>query len=338
MTKVFLSHSSAQKGFVREIAKKLSKQDIVYDEYTFEEGEKTISEIFIGIEQTCLFVLFISDESLNSSWVKSEIKEAKEKLDSNSLLRIYPVIIDKNINYDDPRIPDWLKEEYNLKYVSKPTKISNRISSQLKMLNWNQYPKNQKRSNIFVGRTSQIPSYEERIFNFDKPKPIVFIATGLPSIGRRKFTNHCLTKTNIVTIEYSPVTLVTNYRDSIENFIIGLYDLGFSDVSRSELTNFLKMEMNKKVELATTLLLEIEEHEKLLSIVDNFSIVKEDGFLVEWFTQIINKIEHINRLFISLISRRRVKFKEISRNNRIFAIAIPELKVNEKKNTISNIS
>ena len=36
MNKVFLSHSSKQKPFVSAIAKKLGKNNIIYDEYTFE--------------------------------------------------------------------------------------------------------------------------------------------------------------------------------------------------------------------------------------------------------------------------------------------------------------
>ena len=80
MIKAFLSHSSTDKeNYVRIVAKKLGKQNIHYDEFTFEEGEKTITEIFKGIDQSELFVFFISNESLNSAWVKKEIFTAKNK-------------------------------------------------------------------------------------------------------------------------------------------------------------------------------------------------------------------------------------------------------------------
>ena len=75
MIKAFLSHSSADKErFVRIVADKLkNKMGIHYDEYTFEAGNKTIDEIFIGLEKTDLFVFFISEDSLKSEWVKKEI-------------------------------------------------------------------------------------------------------------------------------------------------------------------------------------------------------------------------------------------------------------------------
>ena len=78
MNKVFLSHSSKQKPFVSAIAKKLGKNNIIYDEYTFEAAEITLDEIYKGIDQTGIFVFFISKESLESEWVKKEILKAEK--------------------------------------------------------------------------------------------------------------------------------------------------------------------------------------------------------------------------------------------------------------------
>lgn len=42
MSKVFLSHSSKDKEhFVSKVANKLNKKNVIYDEYSFEEGGKT---------------------------------------------------------------------------------------------------------------------------------------------------------------------------------------------------------------------------------------------------------------------------------------------------------
>ena len=128
MIKAFLSHSSKDKdSYVRIVADKLlNKMSIIYDEYTFEIGNKTLDEIMNGLEKTELFVFFISDNSLKSEWVKNEVLTAGDKL-GNRLKQFYPIIIDKNITYKDERIPEWLQKEYNLKYVSKPTIAAKRI-------------------------------------------------------------------------------------------------------------------------------------------------------------------------------------------------------------------
>ena len=109
MIKAFLSHSSADKEkFVRIVADRLNKMNIHYDEYTFEAGNKTMDEIFAGLQATDLFVFFISDDSLESKWVKEELLIATNN--STRAKQFYPIIIDKNIQYNDERIPDWIKE------------------------------------------------------------------------------------------------------------------------------------------------------------------------------------------------------------------------------------
>lgn len=80
MIKVFLSHKSEDKGFVRLVADKLQKESIELDELSFEETQKNIDEIYRGIDESGVFVLFISQKSLQSEWCIREILRADEKL------------------------------------------------------------------------------------------------------------------------------------------------------------------------------------------------------------------------------------------------------------------
>ena len=65
--KVFLSHSSKQKSYVEQVANILGKENIIYDSWTFEEGNKSLEEIYKGIEKSGIFTFFISKDSLNSN-------------------------------------------------------------------------------------------------------------------------------------------------------------------------------------------------------------------------------------------------------------------------------
>ena len=85
MFKIFLSHSSKDKGYVEIVAKKLQKYNLVYDSWTFDAGEKTIDEIYRSIEETGLFVLFISESSLQSAWVQREIFKAKSYIENGKI-------------------------------------------------------------------------------------------------------------------------------------------------------------------------------------------------------------------------------------------------------------
>ncbi|MBK7101024.1 MAG: toll/interleukin-1 receptor domain-containing protein [Flavobacteriales bacterium] len=76
MPKAFLSHSSAQKLFVEEVATQL-KDDCLIDSKSFEEGLESLDEILNALGRTDLFVLFIAEEALESEWVRKEIVTAK---------------------------------------------------------------------------------------------------------------------------------------------------------------------------------------------------------------------------------------------------------------------
>lgn len=72
MAKVFLSHSSADKEWYvdivyKRLAKELGEDSVIMDSMVFQGGRKTIEEIYEHLDKTDLFVIFLSDKSLNSS-------------------------------------------------------------------------------------------------------------------------------------------------------------------------------------------------------------------------------------------------------------------------------
>ena len=77
----------------------VGEDNIIYDSESFGEGEFISSEINAYLEQTGLFVFLISNNSLDSEWVKKEVEYAQEKL-SNNPIQILPIIIDDRIKYD----------------------------------------------------------------------------------------------------------------------------------------------------------------------------------------------------------------------------------------------
>ena len=136
MDKIFLSHSSKNKDYVRPIFEYFGGDRCVFDEMTFEIGMQTLKEIFKGIDDTDIFVFFISNDSLESDWVKEEIYHAQENLnnDNKKLSQIFPIIIDDSITYVDKRIPDFLKSgfgAYNLRHIQNYKVACKKIEDQL---------------------------------------------------------------------------------------------------------------------------------------------------------------------------------------------------------------
>jgi hypothetical protein len=77
----------------------LGYHNCVYDDFTFEEGMKSLDEILKGLESSAIFVIFISESSLMSDWVKREITEAQRLFEEGDIKRIFPILIDANVTY-----------------------------------------------------------------------------------------------------------------------------------------------------------------------------------------------------------------------------------------------
>lgn len=331
MTQVFLSHSSKQKGYVEIIANKFGKFNIVYDAWTFEAGNKTLDEIYNGLNATGIFVYFISQESLTSPWVEKEINKAEEYLKNGRLKRFLPIIIDNNVKHSDDRIPLWIKEEYNLKYISKPTKSYDLIKQGLRLVSWELYPKRRQADQLFIGRTNQIKQFEERLYNYDLPTPASVIVSGLTSIGRRKFIKHVLVNSNKVRAHYSPPIITLDSRNSIEDLIIKLYGLGYSQKDSKIISDLSTKPLSEKVNIASDLISELNTNNDMLFILDNLAIVSRDGNIVDWFLPINTIISNLNGLAVCVISQARTRAKNLIHNNSVFAIEIPELEPYERK-------
>jgi len=331
MTKIFLSHSSKQKGFVEVIANKLGKSNIVFDAWTFEIGNKTLDEIYQGIDSSGIFVYFISNEALSSPWVEKEVNKAEEYLQNGKLRKFLPLLIDSSIKHNDNRIPEWIKEEYNIKYISKPNKCFDLIKQALRLVSWDLYPKKRQADQLFIGRTAQIKQYEERIYDVDKQAPVCIIVSGIFSIGRRKFIKHVLVNSNKIRSYYTPPMISLDRRNSIEDLIIKLFGLGYSQRSIDSISNLSIKTLSEKINIASALIIELYNNNDILFILDNFSIVNKGGDLVDWFMSIIDLIKNLNGITICVISQARTKSVNLIHNHHFFSIDIPELEPYERK-------
>lgn len=78
LPRAFLSHSSADKGIVKEVAKILGRASVVYDEFEFSVGDEFKDAIVKGLAGSDIFVLFASRGALKRDWVKFEINSARQ--------------------------------------------------------------------------------------------------------------------------------------------------------------------------------------------------------------------------------------------------------------------
>lgn len=324
MSKAFLSHSSSNKDLVEKIAKQLGKDNCHYDSLTFEAGHQTLDEIFKGLEDTDIFVLFISEKSLESDWVKKEITGAKKLLGKNVIERIFPLIIDKTISHNDPRIPDWVKKPYNIRYFENEVLILKKIRQFLRESNFRKFSHLRELNDLFVGRHDLMQEFERKLVTIDNTKPTCIIASSFfDGIGRRTVLRNGLIKTGIIDKWYEPIPISISAKESIEDFI---YKLSFIESSKEIFKHdFTAEELDAKIDLVKKLIKHFIDNKEVILIVDEGSIVLPNHTLVDWFLKVLTAPELQNQVSILLVSKFRPYVPLIKKLKNVVSFTVEEL-------------
>lgn len=104
--KVFISHSSKDKKFVRKLKNCLHENSINtwFDEDQLDLGDSLISKLELALDESSHLVIVLSPNSVESEWVKYELKKAINNSKTGLLSKIIP------IKYRDCKVPDELSE------------------------------------------------------------------------------------------------------------------------------------------------------------------------------------------------------------------------------------
>lgn len=334
MSRVFLSHSSADKEWYvnivyNKLVKALGQDNIVIDNVTFQEGRRTIEEIYYELETTDLFVIFLSDKALASPWVQEELTKVEEILVDKKRYQICPIIIDNKVQYDDNRIPEWMKKEYNIQRIGSQTKTANVIRQRMIEIAYEKHPKLKERNQIFVGRNEFLKDFEQRMDDFDMGTPAAIIASGLEGVGRKTFLQKSLFKSNIVKDTYPFSYIVLKEDESIEDCILRLYDLGLMEDYKLDITDLGGKTVDEKEDILADLISNLQNAKEVVIIIDNGCIIGHEGEMVKWFKNIMQSGKVKNKIALLLACKFRYFVKDY-RTDRIFDVAIPELDVKER--------
>ena len=332
MIKAFLSHSSKQQEFTRELANELGYDSCIFDERTFESGMPIMSEIISSLNNTDLFILLLSDEALDSEWVQKEIMLARELIEDGLINRFIPYIIDNKITHDDPRIKPWIRKSYLLRTIFvNPLLLARRIKENIREISWTNYPLIKGKQLLFVGRNNEINEIETKYYDGNFKDKKVVIASGFTGVGRKKlllqFINTKLKKKN----SYEPIIIELNTHANIEDFILQLnhYILCYK---KDEILDKLKEDKKTKVLLAVELINYASTLQEKIVIRDFGSCVLSNGYLSTWFLDLIRNSNIVNQLTLFVTSNVRPKLSIDQNLKEIISIQIlPLNKVDRKK-------
>ena len=91
---VFLSHTAADKPFVRKLARDLDNHGVKYwlDEAEIKVGESLIEKIRQGLDEVDYVAAILSPNSIASPWVQREVDVAMNQEVQGKRVKVLPII------------------------------------------------------------------------------------------------------------------------------------------------------------------------------------------------------------------------------------------------------
>lgn len=291
MKKAFLSHNSADKEYVLQVANELGYSSGIVDKHHFEEGYDLRNQIDKYLKESDLFVLFASKKSLKAPWVGYEMNLAEMALLNRDIANVLVLLVDNSIGPKD--LPNWL--QYSLvKYVETP-KIAAELIKNLM---------NDNSQNLYIGRGTEHEKFDKHYFSSDRDsRNLVFF--GLNGIGRRSFAKKII-KQNFnqnLAIEYhleGPQPLVTLYRDLLIDFFM-ISDISTFDEYR---IIFEGMTLEEQADEIVKLLNIFSKHKQVPILVDNGGMINSEGEYIEEIIELMKKVNETENLFVAYIQNR----------------------------------
>lgn len=302
MIKAFISHSSKQKAFALELVERLGRDYCVIDCFDLQPAYKTIDEIYRVIEESTVFVLLVSRDSLESDWVQKEIRYAKTKLQPNEMNRFWPYLIDSSITLND--CPDWMAKDecFNLKQFKSPYVLARDIEQKFRRIIWSSNSKVRMLETMMVGRNSDIAKFEDKFQSINGINLKALIISGRNGVGKDTFAKQCMNKVGFLA-ETEPYRISTKPHENVENFIVYL-NMILRHFTDTELQSVLSLQPKEKAHEAVLLLNELYETRTVLFVNDNLSCLLPNKNLAEWMIDILNDDKLNNQLGLFIMTQK----------------------------------
>lgn len=188
---MFLSLSFTDAAFVRSVSARLPRGVARFYEQSFDRGEDLVSAMERNLDDSEVFVLFASKESLGSYAVGFEIDEARYRVIAGRIKRVLVFPIEPGVTFAD--LPPWLQRSWVPNVGESPADIARYLTGLLLEPDRGLSPAAPK----VIGRGSAVDRLERLVaahMQRRRKSPHVFIFPGISGIGRRTFAAYYLRK------------------------------------------------------------------------------------------------------------------------------------------------
>jgi tetratricopeptide (TPR) repeat protein len=298
--KAFLSHSSKDKALVDPIFRQLGAANVQYDAATFEHGNTSAAEIFDAIKVTNVFVLFVSRDSINSPWVKTELSLAQHYVSAGEISKVLVFLLDDSSATD---LPEWLRT-FVYRRTTSPGVIVNAIRSTLLDIALQSNPS----LNFFVGRDKEMSAIKDALSSLTDSAPTVLFVGGNDGIGRRTLAKRAISDIHPQLIRMPvEITLgdeeghVELYR-ALLNQTESLRILEASD----RLDAFAALADDERCKVSAEIIEKLADQKQLVIVRGKDAIVDDGGLISGWLAGLMGRLSKSPWPKLVVISRRLI--------------------------------
>lgn len=326
--KAFLSHSSENKEFVEAVANELGRQFSVFDKQSFAGGEDFKVSIERGLDESALFVLFVSKSSLKSLWVEFEVEEAWYQRLSQNLKKSLVYLMDSSVSHSD--LPRWLQRAL-VQRATSPKVVARDIRFNLdELLRQRQHP-------YFFGRSQEVDDVEQALTPYDGsfPPRCLFVA-GLPGVGRRSLIRNTAPK--ILNLK-KQVEVRIGEEESINDICTSVADRVEPYSTKAGFEHlFRQIQLLSSDEALARLMRDLAimvSNGELPIFVDEGGLLDSEGFITDTIRTILKAVSLSDEVYLFFVSPRRPQ-KEMDVS--LPVVQIQGLRENETKRLVSALA
>lgn len=295
--KAFLSHSSRDKPFVRQVAERLGKIQCEYDEYSF-PYILNVKALRQALQRSELFVLFLSDHAITSTFVSEEERAALEALGRGTLKRVMIFAIDQNTY---KALPEWMREINVVHRLQSPNACARRIQAAMVAV----AAESQQPSEIYLGREEEEKALRQALSAPPGKAPVALHSVGYYGVGRRTFLRNSITKL-FPKIDGFPEISCSQY-DGVEELYRTLYALdrvASLEQTAKEFEEFATLDKDEQLSLVSDMIAEICAAGDLLLVIDEGGVYDELGDYQDYWTNVIHKLSFLPQPALGFIQTR----------------------------------
>lgn len=331
--KVFLSHSSKDKGFVEAVAQMLRPGTFELDSQTFDAGIVNSQAIIAALKRCDLFCLFLSASSVSSSYVDFETLVGIELLASGKISRFVAVCLDEEA---------FEKASVGVKFFNVVRKGFD-PSNTARLIQGHLVSAAERSANFshpFVGREDELLELEKQITDHRRPPSKAVFISGNLGAGRRtiaqKFYEHHYPSVGRV-FPVVNVELFAGVEELYRKVLAALRPGITAAELRTRIQSFTVAPIKEKRQLVAQLLNSLLPASEAAVLMDRGGILTDAGNFTEEINGLISHLDGKPHPPVIIVAPRMIPMKLRRPEDDLSYLAVRSLKRNATERLISRL-